>query len=111
MQRRLRVCLLLPPRKSFGAASRTSTLAPASRAVMAADIAALPPPTTSTSYLADNGTTGYFTFCTTVAHVVAGFSPRSSRRTEQRGLKARDYMLAATAFTCGSLGTLSPVGR
>src|SRR4051812_674073 len=49
MQRRLRVCWELPPRHSRGAASSTSTLAPASRAINAAHNAALPPPTTRTS--------------------------------------------------------------
>src|SRR5690554_3913352 len=51
MQRRLRVCMELPPRHSLGAASNSKTLAPASRAVSAAHKAALPPPITSTSYV------------------------------------------------------------
>src|SRR6516225_6174567 len=45
----LRVYLLLPPRKSAVARSRTRTLAPASRADRAAQSAAFPPPATSTS--------------------------------------------------------------
>ena len=49
MQRMLRVCGELPPRQALGAASRSSTDAPASRAVRAAHNAALPPPITSTS--------------------------------------------------------------
>src|ERR1035437_6607164 len=49
MARKLRVWRLLPPRNCRGACSSSSTLAPASRAVMAAHSAALPPPTTSTS--------------------------------------------------------------
>ena len=49
MARRLRVCRLLPPRIARGACSTSSTRAPASRAVMAAHRAALPPPITSTS--------------------------------------------------------------
>src|SRR5437867_4716856 len=51
MQRRLRVCRLLPPRKCLGAHSSRSTLLPARRAVMAAHNAALPPPNTKTSYI------------------------------------------------------------
>jgi hypothetical protein len=39
----------LPPRHASGAFSSTSTFAPASRAESAAHIAALPPPTTTTS--------------------------------------------------------------
>src|SRR5271157_5379302 len=51
MQRRLRVCRLLPPRKCFGAHSSSSTLRPARRAVSAAHNAAFPPPKISTSYV------------------------------------------------------------
>src|SRR5438552_13835651 len=51
MQRRLRVCRLLPPRKCLGAHSSRRTLLPARRAVMAAHSAALPPPNTRTSYM------------------------------------------------------------
>ena len=40
----------LPPRHASGAFSTTSVLAPASRAESAAHMAALPPPTTITSY-------------------------------------------------------------
>ena len=47
--RMLRVCAELPPRHSFGAASKTNTEAPASLAIRAAQRAALPPPMTSTS--------------------------------------------------------------
>src|SRR5512147_3111396 len=49
MQRRLRTCIELPPRHARGAASSSSTLAPASRAISAAHRAALPPPITRTS--------------------------------------------------------------
>jgi hypothetical protein len=49
MQRTLRVCAELPPRHSRGADSRSITLAPASRAIKAAQRAALPPPITNTS--------------------------------------------------------------
>src|SRR3954469_21573420 len=49
MHRRLRVCCELPPRHSRGADSRRSTEAPASRAISAAQRAALPPPITRTS--------------------------------------------------------------
>lgn len=49
MQRRLRVCAELPPRHALGAASRSHTRAPASRAISAAHRAALPPPITNTS--------------------------------------------------------------
>src|SRR6185437_1807328 len=45
----LRVWRLLPPRKWTGADSTTSTEAPFARAVIAAQRAALPPPSTSTS--------------------------------------------------------------
>jgi hypothetical protein len=45
----LRVCEELPPRHSRGAASSSITLAPASRAIRAAQRAALPPPITNTS--------------------------------------------------------------
>src|SRR5688500_10637790 len=48
-QRRFRVWRLLPPRISRGAHSSTIQVAPASRAVSAAHIPALPPPTTTTS--------------------------------------------------------------
>src|SRR5687768_16783572 len=41
---------LLPPRSSCGARSSSSTLAPSSAADIAAHNAALPPPTTITSY-------------------------------------------------------------
>src|ERR1051325_4373707 len=44
-----RVCRLFPARKSLVALSRTRTRAPARRAVIAAHIAALPPPITRTS--------------------------------------------------------------
>jgi len=54
MQRRLRVCWELPPRHSARAASSSSTLAPASRAISAAHKAALPPPITRTSIMAGN---------------------------------------------------------
>ena len=49
MQRKLRVWRLLPPRQKRGADSTMSTDRPASRAVIAAQMAALPPPITSTS--------------------------------------------------------------
>src|SRR4030095_8097516 len=49
MARMLRVCRLLPPRKSFVALSSSSTRAPARRAVIAAHSPALPPPTIRTS--------------------------------------------------------------
>src|SRR4029077_12613153 len=49
MSRRLRVWRLFPPRKAFGACSRSTTEAPASRAVIAAQRPAFPPPTTRTS--------------------------------------------------------------
>src|SRR5690606_9430491 len=49
MQRILRTCAELPPRQARGAASSSSTLAPASRAIRAAHRAALPPPITRTS--------------------------------------------------------------
>ena len=57
--RRLRVWRLLPPRIGAGACSSTSTEAPASRAVMAAVSAALPPPTTTMSqtFVASMGAT------------------------------------------------------
>src|SRR5437660_1536074 len=51
MQRRLRVCRLLPPRKCLGAHSSRSALLLARLAVMAAHSAALPPPNTKTSYI------------------------------------------------------------
>src|SRR5438309_2132231 len=47
--RTLRVCLLLPPRHSGGVFSSRSTVAPRSLAARAAQRAAFPPPTTSTS--------------------------------------------------------------
>jgi hypothetical protein len=50
MQRMFRVWRLLPPRKSVGAASNTSTRAPHSFALRAAQRAAFPPPITTTSY-------------------------------------------------------------
>jgi hypothetical protein len=49
MQRKVRVCRLLPPRECFGAHS--STLLPACAAVIAARSAALPPPNVRTSYV------------------------------------------------------------
>src|SRR5580765_6255719 len=49
MDRRLRVCRLLPPRKCSGALSMTTTDAPVCRAASAAHSPALPPPTTTTS--------------------------------------------------------------
>src|SRR5919206_3746868 len=49
MQRISRVCRLLPPRRHCGAPSTSSTLRPASRAVIAAHRPALPPPMTRTS--------------------------------------------------------------
>src|SRR6188768_1793212 len=51
-QRKLRVWRLLPPRSARGAHSSTSTRAPSSRAVTAAQSPALPPPMTRTSYCA-----------------------------------------------------------
>src|SRR5919202_2676640 len=49
MQRKSRVWRLLPPRRHWGAPSTSSTLRPASRAVIAAHRPALPPPITRTS--------------------------------------------------------------
>ena len=49
MQRMLRVCTELPPRQACGADSKINTSAPISRAVSAAQSAALPPPITRTS--------------------------------------------------------------
>src|SRR3569833_2755809 len=49
MQRRFRTCIELPPRQLCGADSRSSTDAPASRAISAAHSAAFPPPMTRTS--------------------------------------------------------------
>ena len=49
MHRKFRVCRLFPPRYGFGALSSKVTEAPASAAVIAAQRAALPPPTTKTS--------------------------------------------------------------
>ena len=49
MQRKFRVCREFPPRYGFGARSRSSADAPASRAEIAAQSAALPPPTTRTA--------------------------------------------------------------
>src|SRR5437870_12368249 len=60
MQRRLRVCRLLPPRKCLGAHSSRSTVLPALRAVMAAHSAALPPPKTRTSYMRETSRTQSF---------------------------------------------------
>src|SRR6266581_1599798 len=60
----------LPPRHSSGAFSRTSTRAPCPRAESAAHIAALPPPTTTTSY-AD---------ALTLAHDLADLDLRSDVR-------------------------------
>src|SRR5438034_757251 len=60
MQRRLRVCRLLPPRKCLGAHSSRRTLFPARRAVMAAHSAALPPPSTRTSYMRETSRTWSF---------------------------------------------------
>jgi len=51
MHRKFLVCVELPPRQSLGADSRIRTLQPASRAMRAAQRAALPPPTTKTSSL------------------------------------------------------------
>src|SRR5512147_1578536 len=56
MARRFRVWRLLPPRIARGACSTRRTRAPASRAVIAAQSAALPPPITSTSYGRDRST-------------------------------------------------------
>jgi len=49
MQRKLRVCRLLPPRYGLGALSSNNTDAPASAAAIAAHKPALPPPMTNTS--------------------------------------------------------------
>ena len=49
MHRKFRVCREFPPRYGFGARSRSNTDAPFSRAEIAAQSAALPPPTTRTS--------------------------------------------------------------
>src|SRR5437899_2928032 len=48
---------LLPPRSFFGAFSRIPTVTPCSRAASAAHRAALPAPTTSTSYCSSSATT------------------------------------------------------
>src|SRR5665213_2633830 len=69
MDRRFRVWRLLPPRKSNGAASTTSTRAPSSFALNAAQRPAFPPPTTSTSYKEFSRVNGVFNIYHSHSHL------------------------------------------
>src|SRR5689334_10655092 len=104
MQRRLRVCCELPPRHSFGEASSTSTLAPASRAISAAHSAALPPPTTSTSIMGTNSTASLADSCAR-CHVGVRFVRQYGDLSLPVVQFLRDFgpALKAGPFLCGVL--------